>query len=96
MIKVRTEIFDTYFSAMTDVEVDEILYQKVMQPLDVPSPNADATERMLCTDSATIRFVITKREVLAKKISEAITYQLLDYMSRQDTVMGYKVIKEEK
>lgn len=92
MIKVRASVFDNYWQGETEVVVGEDIFRKVMVPLDIPSPNADAIQRMFCSDAATIKMVMTDREVLAKEIAQSLTQQLLDFMSQQDTVMGYKVV----
>jgi hypothetical protein len=92
MIKVRTEIFDGHWDATTEVNVDEVLFRQAVRPLDMPAPNSPAAARMFCSDAATIKMVGTDRAVLAKKISAAITHQLLEYMAKQDTVMGYEVV----
>jgi hypothetical protein len=92
MIKVRTSIMDNYFDATTEVVVDDILFRRVTQPLDFPSPHADAFSRGLCSSDAMIKMIMTDREILSKEIANAITRQLLDFMKSKDTVMGYKVI----
>jgi hypothetical protein len=93
MIKVRTEIFDSYWQGCTDVQVDEILFRQCITPLDFPSSRADATQTIFCTPMATIKMVMTDREKLSAEISKKITEQLMEFMGKQDTVMGYKVIK---
>ena len=93
MIKVRTVVIDNYFEVMTEVDVDDYLFRKVCEPLDLPSPNAPAYVRMLCTRPSIIKMAMNDRQVLAKGISEAITQQLLEYMEAQDTIMGYKIAK---
>jgi len=93
MIRVRTTVIDKYFDATTDVQVDGFLFRDAMQPLDLPKPNAPAAATIFCTPAATIKMVMQDRNVLAKEISEAITDQLLEFMAKQDTVMGYKVME---
>jgi hypothetical protein len=93
MIKVRTEIFDSCWQGCTDVQVDEILFRQCITPLDIPSPRADAMQTIFCTPTATIKMVMTDREKLSAEISKKITEQLMEFMGKQDTVMGYKVIK---
>lgn len=93
MFRVRTEIFDNYWIATTEVDIDDFLFKKALRPIDRPKPYATPFERNLCTDAATIKMVMNDREKLAKEIAETVTIQLLNFMSQQDTVMGYKVIK---
>jgi hypothetical protein len=92
MIQVRTEIMDNYFQACSVVDVDEVLFRKVSEPLDIPRPNAPVSQTIFCTSAAKIKMIQTEREKLAKEISAAVTNQLLEFMAKQDTVMGYKVV----
>ena len=95
MIRVRTTVIDKYFDASTEVDVDDFLFRKATHPLDLPNPNAPAAATTFCTDLATIKMVMNDRNVLAKKISDAITWQLLNFMSQHDTVMGYKILQTQ-
>lgn len=92
MIKVRTEIYDGHWVAAKEVLVDEVMFRKTIMPIDFPKPHSPVFASIFCTDSATIKMVGTDRKVLAEKLSKAITDQLLEYMAKQDTVMGYEVV----
>lgn len=93
--RVRVEVFDHYFQAATEVIVEEPLFRKAITPLDFPDQRRDPTgiSAVFCTPPATIKMVLNDRAILAKEISDAIAKQLIEFMSSQDTVMGYKVVK---
>ena len=75
--------------------LDEELVRDVFSPIDLPSLDANAWHKSICTQEFEIKRVQMERGKMAKLISEALTADILRQMSAKDTVMGYAVPNAE-
>jgi hypothetical protein len=71
------------------VEVDDVI-ERAFMPLDFSAPNSDPLCNLLCTDHKTIKEVIRLREGAFESLSKQIADMLIEAMSRDDTINGYK------
>lgn len=71
------------------LSLGEELVRDVFSPIDLPSIDANAWYKSLCTQEFEIKRVQMERGKMAKLIAEALTAELLRHMSAKDTVMGY-------
>ena len=72
-----------------EIKFDDQFISDAYQSLDLPSPDADAFSRMVCTRSDIIRMVTMSRAQLAKRLSGEIAAALIKTMEANDTEMGY-------
>lgn len=71
-------------------EISDDLIRRCYRPLDHPSENAGIA-RVFCTDPGTLEATVRIRRDAAKMIAELLTVELLESMTRGDTLMGYPI-----
>jgi hypothetical protein len=70
--------------------LEELIVEDCLQPIDVPSPNADAFSKMLCTPAAEVKTVKVMRKNVSQMISNVVSKAFMAAMEQKDMVMGYK------
>lgn len=76
-------------SYRVSIEIGDVL-ERAFMPLDLPAPNSDPIVNFLCTDHKTIKEVTQIRKGASKKLSDEIANMLIEAMSKNDTINGYK------
>jgi hypothetical protein len=79
----RRHPFDTGIAVTVPVDA----YRARLAPIDFPSVDADALDRMLCTPGAD-RKLRDRRELVAA-LSHEVAKALADMLGAKDTEMGY-------
>lgn len=74
---------------------DAQLSREAFRPIDSPSEGADPmTAALCCSSAAEIVMVRKSRRELAEMLSGTITRAILDALEKEDTEMGYPIIRE--
>ena len=90
---VTVTVTDGFTSESVSEEVCDFLFRVAGQRLDLPSPDADGFDKMLCSDTVTIEAVMNDRKHLTNTLSHSIARLLMKKFEAYDTVMGYSVRK---
>lgn len=71
-------------------ELDFFIFREAYQHIDMPDRSAAGTiEEVFCTPRAIREQVLRKREELAQDLAKELTKDILEILSKQDTVTGY-------
>ena len=80
--------FAPFRTIVKEVVLDDTFLR--IEPLDLPKHNAEPFDKMLCTDSIRIGYVMRNRKRVAKTLANELSKAIMDILATDDTIMGYK------